>query len=113
MADEPPRPVVESPLPVAAAVVSGYTADDFTRETFLGKDWLHRACELLALKKQLILQGVPGTGKTHVARCLARLLTAGRDESIRLVQFHPGLQLRGVRGGHSGFAPWTSTAGIK
>jgi len=89
MADEPPRPVVESPLPVAAAVVSGYTADDFTRETFLGKDWLHRACELLALKKQLILQGVPGTGKTHVARCLARLLTAGRDESIRLVQFHP------------------------
>ncbi len=44
---------------------------------------------LLDLKRQLILQGVPGTGKTHVARHLARLLTGGRDECIRLVQFHP------------------------
>jgi MoxR-like ATPase len=41
------------------------------------------------LKRQLILQGVPGTGKTHVARCLARVLTGGRDDAIRLVQFHP------------------------
>ena len=32
---------------------------------------------------------MPGTGKTHVARHLARLLTAGRDERVRLVQFHP------------------------
>ncbi|HZY86569.1 MAG TPA: AAA family ATPase, partial [Gemmataceae bacterium] len=33
--------------------------------------------------------GVPGTGKTHVARSLARLLTGGRDGRVRLVQFHP------------------------
>ena len=32
---------------------------------------------------------MPGTGKTHVARCLARLLTGGRDDAVRLVQFHP------------------------
>ena len=32
---------------------------------------------VLDLKRQLILQGVPGTGKTHVACCLARLLTRG------------------------------------
>jgi MoxR-like ATPase len=66
-----------------------YGESDFERATLLGRDWLDRARSLLDLKRQLILQGVPGTGKTHVARHLARLLTDGRDECIRLVQFHP------------------------
>lgn len=66
-----------------------YTASDFQRSTLLGSDWLERTRHLLELKRQLILQGVPGTGKTHVARHLARLLTGGHDERFRLVQFHP------------------------
>lgn len=66
-----------------------YTAVDFHRDTYLDRDWLERARGLLTLKRQLILQGVPGTGKTHVARCLARFLAGGREEAIRLVQFHP------------------------
>src|SRR5262249_43441447 len=57
---------------------------------------------LLEMKRQLILQGVPGTGKTHVARCLARLLTAGRAGAVRLVQFHPAFSyegfVEGIRG---------------
>jgi 5-methylcytosine-specific restriction protein B len=66
-----------------------YTESDFQRATLLDRDWLDRARHLLELKRQLILQGVPGTGKTHVARHLARLLTGGNDERVRLVQFHP------------------------
>jgi MoxR-like ATPase/uncharacterized protein (DUF2461 family) len=67
----------------------GYTAADFQKMTFLGADWLRRARGLLDLKKQLILQGPPGTGKTHVARCLAHLLTDGREDAMRIIQFHP------------------------
>jgi 5-methylcytosine-specific restriction enzyme B len=66
-----------------------YTEADFIRDTHLGEDWLRRARGLLQLKRQLILQGVPGTGKTHVGRSLARLLAGGNPEALRLVQFHP------------------------
>ena len=50
---------------------------------------------------------MPGTGKTHVARSLARLLTEGRTDALRLVQFHPaysyeefveGIRVRSVAG---------------
>jgi hypothetical protein len=63
---------------------------EFRRSTHLSEGWLKRALELLGLKRQLILQGVPGTGKTYVARQFARLLTRGREDAVRLVQFHAG-----------------------
>ena len=66
-----------------------FDRNSFTQATFLSDTWLSRAIDLLAGKKQLILHGVPGTGKTHVARCLARVLTADRPGAVRLVQFHP------------------------
>lgn len=66
-----------------------YREGDFHQATFLPAGWLRQARVLLDLKRQLILQGVPGTGKTHVARCLAQLLTCGREGAVRLVQFHP------------------------
>lgn len=62
----------------------------FRSVTHLTDVWLARALDLLKLKKQLVLQGVPGAGKTHVARSLARFLTGDRADCVRLVQFHPG-----------------------
>jgi uncharacterized protein (DUF2461 family) len=66
-----------------------YDPATFHRETYLSGLWLDRVLGLLRLKKQLVLQGVPGTGKTHVARSLARLLTHDQPGCVRLVQFHP------------------------
>ncbi len=66
-----------------------YDRAAFARDTFLPETWLDRVLGLLRMKRQLVLQGVPGTGKTHVARCLARWLTHDRADCVRLVQFHP------------------------
>jgi hypothetical protein len=44
---------------------------------------------LKGYKKQVVLYGVPGTGKTHIARQVARALTGGNTDSLEFITFHP------------------------
>ena len=85
--------VMDDPTPVllkrAGRPGGGFDRTAFREATLLAEPWLDRAIGLLAAKRQLVLQGVPGTGKTHVARCLARHMTGDRPERLATVQFHP------------------------
>jgi uncharacterized protein (DUF2461 family) len=76
-------------LPPPAPIEKRFDEAAFQAQTYLDAGWLARARGLLRLKGQLILQGVPGTGKTHVARCLARLMTGDEAEAVCLAQLHP------------------------
>jgi len=66
-----------------------YTKDDFLKEVFMdGKDF-DTLQHLIRMKKNVILQGAPGVGKTFCARRLAQAMMGEKDESrIALIQFH-------------------------
>jgi MoxR-like ATPase len=61
---------------------------DVAADLYLDEPFLERIIELLEEKKQVIFQGTPGTGKTHVARELANWFAKSRNR-VWLVQFHP------------------------
>lgn len=90
------EPVEESEQPVGSDVSSGknsntYTDDDFLNDVYLDANSLSQLKRLLMAKRNLILDGAPGTGKTFCAKRLAWSFMGKRDDSkIEAVQFHQG-----------------------
>ena len=66
-----------------------YTKSDFLKEVFISADDYDKLQNLLLKKKNLILQGAPGVGKTFAAKRLAYAMMGEKDEDrVMQVQFH-------------------------
>jgi 5-methylcytosine-specific restriction protein B len=66
-----------------------YTMNEFLSEVFIEKKDLNRLISLLENKKNLIMKGAPGVGKTFIAKRLAHVMMGEKDETrIQMVQFH-------------------------
>ena len=66
-----------------------YTKEDFLSEVFIDEKSYDTICELLDYKKNIILEGAPGVGKTFAAKRLAySILGYKSSKNINMVQFH-------------------------
>lgn len=78
----------ENPLPKTEAN-EPYTEKKFLEEVFVTENDFYKLRNLLLRKKNLILQGAPGVGKTFAARRLAYAIMGEKDDSrVMQVQFH-------------------------
>ncbi len=84
---ENPEPVEEEVEPTDECEI--YTDKDFLDEVFIDEQQLQTLKSLLLRKKNLILQGAPGVGKTFVAQRLAFAMMGMKDDSrVKVIQFH-------------------------
>ena len=76
--------------PVAQeASIDAYTKSDFLDEVYMTEKRYENLVSVLRNKKNIILQGAPGVGKTFAARRLAWSMMGEKDDSrIEFVQFH-------------------------
>lgn len=71
--------------------VAPYSKSDFLNSVFMSEGDYDTLTSLLYRKKNLVLQGAPGTGKTFAAQRLAYSLMGAKDDAnIMRVQFHQG-----------------------
>lgn len=78
----------ENPV-TSEAFIDAYTKSDFLDEVYMTEKRYESLVAVLRNKKNIILQGAPGVGKTFAARRLAWSMMGEKDDGrIEFVQFH-------------------------
>jgi flagellar biosynthesis GTPase FlhF len=101
--DEDPIEEAETPQ------YESYTVEDFLSEVYMDEEKYYTLKSLLLKKKNLILTGAPGVGKTYTAKRLAYSIMGEKDTSrVMVVQFHQSYSyedfIMGYRPSENGFA---------
>lgn len=89
-------------------ISSSYTKGDFLNDVFMSEEEYEKLKTILNYKKNVILQGAPGVGKTYTAERLAYSLMGEKNlERVMMVQFHQSYSyedfIMGFRPSDNGF----------
>ena len=79
----------ENPVPTAEENKDEYSKEKFLDQVYMTEAKYDRLVAVLTRKKNIILQGAPGVGKTYAAKRLAYSIMGEKDDDrIEFVQFH-------------------------
>jgi 5-methylcytosine-specific restriction protein B len=86
-----------------------YGEEDFLSDVFMDVDRYHSLVKLIRNKKNIILQGPPGVGKTYAAKRIAYSMMGEKDsDRVMMVQFHQSYSyedfILGFRPSETGFS---------
>lgn len=89
-------------------IYPSYDKNNFLEEVFMSEDNYDTLVNLLKNKKNIILQGAPGVGKTFAAKRLAYSIMGEKDkERVMMIQFHQSYSyedfIMGFRPSETGF----------
>lgn len=66
-----------------------YTKENFLKDVYISEEKYDKLVTVLKRKKNIILQGAPGVGKTFLAKRLAYSIMGEKDdEHVKFIQFH-------------------------
>lgn len=75
--------------PISEEIYPAYTKEDFLEEVYISEEKYDEIKDLLSRKKNIILQGAPGVGKTFIAKRLADSLIGEKySNKVETIQFH-------------------------
>lgn len=99
----------ENPAPRVNEPYAAYTKTNFLKDVYMSEDKYDRLVSVMKRKKNMILQGAPGVGKTFAAERLAYSMLGKKDTShVSLIQFHQNYSyedfIMGYRPTENGFA---------